>query len=43
MINLVTHDETTLGAIEGHVPDDSKNINITNVEDEYGFLFIILD
>ena len=29
LIILLTHDETTLGAIEGHVLDDSENTNIT--------------
>ena len=33
MINLITHNKTTLGAIEGQVLDDSKNTNITK-EDE---------
>ena len=35
MIILITHDETTLGAIEGQVLDDSKNTNITKEEDEF--------
>ena len=34
MIHLITHYETTLGAIEGQVLDDSKNTNITKEEDE---------
>ena len=29
MIILITHDETTLGKIEGQVLDDSKNTKIT--------------
>ena len=35
MIHLITHDETTLGAIEGQVLDDSKNTIITKEEDEF--------
>ena len=34
MIDLITHYETTLGAMEGQVLDDSKNTNITKEEDE---------
>ena len=34
MIILITHNKTTLGAIEGQVLDDSKNTNITKEEDE---------
>ena len=34
MIDLTTHDEKTLRAIEGQVLDDSKNTNITKEEDE---------
>ena len=34
MIYLITHDKTTLGAMEGQVLDDSKNTNITKEEDE---------
>ena len=34
MIDLTTHDEKTLRAIEGQVLDDSKNTNITKKEDE---------
>ena len=36
MIILITHDETTLGAIEGQVLDDSKNTKISlKEEDEF--------
>ena len=35
MIDLITHYETTLGAMEGQVLDDSKNTNITKEEDEF--------
>ena len=34
MIDLTTHDEKTLRAIEGQVLDDSKNTIITKEEDE---------
>ena len=39
MINLTTHDEKSLGAIEGQVLDDNKNTNITKEEDEVVNLF----
>ena len=32
MINLITHDEKTLGAIEGQVLDNSKNTKVTKEE-----------
>ena len=36
MIDLITHDETTLGAMEDQVLDDSKNTTkITKEEDEF--------
>ncbi len=36
MIDLTTHDEKTLRAVEGQVLDDSKNTIIT--KEEYGFV-----
>ena len=42
MIHLITHYETTLGAIEGQVLDDNKNTNITKEEDEFVNLFHIV-
>ena len=41
MITVITHDENTLGAMEGQVLDDSKNTKITKEEDEFVNLFHI--
>ncbi len=38
---MITHDENTLGAMEGQVLDDSKNTKITKEEDEFVNLFHI--
>jgi hypothetical protein len=35
MIDLTTHDEKTLQAVEGQVLDDSKNTIITKEEDGF--------
>ena len=35
MINLTTHDETTLGAMDGQVLDDNKNTIITKGKDGF--------
>ena len=42
MIYLTTHDENSLGVIEGQVLDDNKNTNITKEEDEVVNLFHIV-
>ena len=42
MIYLTTHDEKSLGVIEGQVLDDNKNTNIIKEEDEVVNLFHIM-
>ena len=36
---LITHYETNLRAIEGQVPDDNKNKDITEEDDEMSIYF----
>ena len=42
MIDLTTHDEKTLRAVEGQVLDDNKNTIITKEEDGFVNLFHIV-